>query len=28
MGLDIELSGKEDHLISLSPEAGTDYLKW
>ena len=28
MGVDIELSGKEDNLISLSPEAGTAYLNW
>ena len=28
MGLDIELSGKEENLISLSSEAGTEYLNW
>ena len=26
MGMDIELSGKEENLISLSPDAGTEYL--
>ena len=28
MGMEIELSGKEENLISLSPEAGTEYLNW
>ena len=28
MGIDVELSGSEEHMISLTPGAGTDYLRW
>ena len=28
MGMDIELSGNEENLISLSPDAGAEYLNW
>ena len=28
IGIEVELSGSEEHMISLTPGAGTDYLRW
>ena len=28
MGVEVELTGKEENLILLNPDAGTEYLKW
>ena len=28
MGIDVELSGSVEHVISLTPGAGIDFLRW
>ena len=28
MGIEVELSGSEEHMISLMPGAGTEFLRW